>query len=106
MGLIWRKHPELDLAAQTVIVVDDILDEGDTLAAIKEYCAAEGAARVLTAVLVEKIRPRITNVQADYLGLTVPNRYVFGCGMDYEGFWRNADGIFAVVEEIGGSDTR
>lgn len=92
----WKKHHELSLQGETVVVVDDILDEGLTLEAIVRYCRHAGAARVLTAVLVEKERPRDIQLQVDYLGLKAPNRYLFGYGMDYKGFWRNADGIYAV----------
>ena len=94
--LHWRKHHELPLADQVVIIVDDILDAGHTLEAIVDYCRAQGAARVLTAVLVEKLRPRAVQLRPDYLGLEVPDRYVFGCGMDYKGYWRNAAGIYAM----------
>jgi hypoxanthine phosphoribosyltransferase len=94
--LHWRKHHELPLAAQTVVIVDDILDEGHTLEAIVAHCREQGAARVLSAVLVEKRRQREVQLRPDYLGLEVPDRYVFGCGMDYKGYWRNAAGIYAM----------
>lgn len=97
--LVWRKHHEVPLQNETVIVVDDILDEGHTLEAIVEYCRAQGVARLLTAVLIEKERDRETRIVTDYLGLKVPDRYVFGCGMDYQGYWRNANGIFAIADE-------
>ncbi len=100
--LVWRKQHEVPLRNETVVIVDDILDEGHTLDAIVAYCRAQGAARILTAVLVEKERERDADVVADYLGLKVPDRYVFGCGMDYKGYWRNADGIFATTDRAGG----
>ena len=56
----------------------------------------EGAASVRLLVLVEKERSRPPYVEADYVALTVPDRYVYGCGMDYQGYLRNAPGIFAV----------
>jgi hypoxanthine phosphoribosyltransferase len=79
-------------------VIDDILDEGLTLAAIVEHCRQEGAHRVWSAVLVEKQRQRAIEFQADFVGLTVPDRYVFGYGMDYKGYLRNARGIYAVAD--------
>ena len=97
--LHWRKHPENALAGRTVVVIDDILDEGHTLAAILDYCRAEGAARILSAVLVEKRRPRDVDLRPDFIGLDVPDRYVFGFGMDYKGYWRNAAGIFAAADD-------
>ncbi|HTG82710.1 MAG TPA: hypoxanthine-guanine phosphoribosyltransferase [Geobacteraceae bacterium] len=96
--LDWRVRPTEDLRGRTVLLVDDILDEGATLAAIIDYCTAEGATEVLTAVLVNKghdrkARPGLTG---DFVGLVSPDRFLFGCGMDYKGYWRNAPGIYAV----------
>jgi len=84
------------LAGQTVVVVDDILDEGITLAAVVAYCQQAGASRVLTAVLTEKDNGLQKPLQADIVGLTVPNRYVFGCGMDVYSWWRNLPEIRAL----------
>jgi len=79
--------------------VDDILDEGLTLSALRDWCVAEGAAAVQTAVLTRKRHARNgTGIRGDYVGLEVPDRYVFGSGMDYRGYLRNAPGIFAVAE--------
>jgi hypoxanthine phosphoribosyltransferase len=82
-----------------VLLVDDILDEGATLAAIERRYRDDGAREVLKAVLVVKDRPRSIAITPDFAGLTVPDRYVFGCGMDYKGYLRNAPGIYAVAEE-------
>ena len=94
--LSWQAQPKLDLTGRTVLLLDDILDEGITLLAIKERCLALGAKTVLTAVLVEKNLPHAKPMQADFIGLTVPNRYVFGCGMDAYGWWRNLPAIYAL----------
>jgi len=94
--LSWQAQPKLDLTGRTVVLLDDILDEGITLLAIKERCLALGAKTVLTAVLVEKNLPHAKPMQADFIGLTVPNRYVFGCGMDAYGWWRNLPAIYAL----------
>nr|WP_229819581.1 hypoxanthine-guanine phosphoribosyltransferase [Kushneria pakistanensis] len=95
--LFWRVSPEIPMAGRHVVIVDDILDEGATLAAILEYCHQAGAASVSSAVLVEKMHDRkaVPDLKADYCGLEVEDRYVFGFGMDYKGYWRNAPGIFA-----------
>lgn len=98
-ALDWKRPHEVGLAGRDVLVIDDILDEGLTLAAIAERCRDEGARRVWTAVLVEKLRPHAGDFRADFVGLTVPDRYVFGYGMDYKGFLRNARGIYAVADE-------
>ncbi|WP_457673664.1 hypoxanthine-guanine phosphoribosyltransferase [Thiolapillus sp.] len=97
--LQWKKTPECSLEGETVIIVDDILDEGHTLEAIAAYCREQGAAEVISVVLVHKLHERGNGFQADIVGLTTPDRYLFGYGMDYKGYWRNAPGIFAVEEE-------
>ncbi|GAB2897206.1 hypoxanthine-guanine phosphoribosyltransferase [Uliginosibacterium flavum] len=96
--LDWRVRPTQDLRGRTVLVLDDILDEGFTLQAILEYLKAEGAAEVLSAVLVHKDHPRkaVPGMRADFTGLDVADRFLFGCGMDYKGYWRNAPGIYAL----------
>ncbi|MCK0752547.1 MULTISPECIES: hypoxanthine-guanine phosphoribosyltransferase [Chromohalobacter] len=95
--LFWRVSPEIPMAGRHVVIVDDILDEGTTLAAILDYCRQAGAASISTAVLVDKRHDRkaVPGLQADYCSLEVVDRYVFGFGMDYKGYWRNAPGIFA-----------
>lgn len=95
--IVWSKQPELDLRDQTVVIVDDILDEGITLAEVVRFCHAAGAAQVLTAVLTEKDNGLQKPLQADVVGLVVPNRYVFGCGMDVYGWWRNLPEIRALI---------
>lgn len=96
--LDWRVTPSLSLKGRSVLIVDDILDQGATLQAIVDYCREQGAEQVLTAVLVDKehdrkVRPGLT---ADITGLSTPDRFLFGYGMDYHGYWRNAPGIYAV----------
>ncbi|MBB3232215.1 MULTISPECIES: hypoxanthine-guanine phosphoribosyltransferase [Halomonas] len=95
--LFWRVSPEIPMAGRHVVIVDDILDEGTTLAAILDYCRQAGAASITTAVLVDKRHDRkaVPDLKADYCSLEVVDRYVFGFGMDYKGYWRNAPGIFA-----------
>ncbi|MEQ8427679.1 MAG: hypoxanthine-guanine phosphoribosyltransferase [Gammaproteobacteria bacterium] len=95
----WLKKPEKSLKGKAVLLIDDILDEGITLAAIVEHCRNEGASAVYTAVLVEKLLDKPKPLEkADFTGLSVPNRYVFGYGMDYKEYHRNVSGIYAVKE--------
>ena len=96
--LDWRVRPTQDLRGRTVLVLDDILDEGHTLKAIIEHLKDEGAAEVLSAVLVHKLHDRkaTPGMRADFSGLDIADRFLFGCGMDYKGYWRNAPGIYAV----------
>jgi hypoxanthine phosphoribosyltransferase len=92
----WRAEPSTSLKGRTVLVVDDILDEGFTLAAIADQCRAAGASGVYTAVLIEKLHDRKADIKADFVGLQTEDRYLFGYGMDYKNQLRNAPGIFAV----------
>ena len=96
--LHWTVRPQLDLKGRTVLLLDDILDEGVTLAAIADYCSQQGAENILMAVLVEKLhRRKVTpGMRADFTGLEVGDRFLFGFGLDYRGYWRNAPGIYAV----------
>ncbi len=94
--LEWIKHHSTPLLERHVLIVDDILDEGYTLDAIVKACAKEGPAELASAVLTRKTHQRGVGFQADFVGLDAPDRYVFGYGMDYKGYLRNAPGIFAV----------
>jgi hypoxanthine phosphoribosyltransferase len=94
--LVWQSLPKLDLTNRTILLVDDILDEGITLLAIKEKCLALGAKEVLSAVLVDKVLQHSKPILADFVGLDVPNQYVFGYGMDAYGWWRNLPAIYSL----------
>ena len=97
--LRWLVKPDRDtIAGRTVLVLDDILDEGITLAAIKSQLLALGATACYTAVFAEKDLGRKKPIEADFVGVTVPNRYVFGFGMDVSGAWRNLPAVYAVNE--------
>lgn len=91
----WVQKPQAALQGRTILIVDDILDAGITLNAIVDYCWEQGAAAVYTAVLLEKLLDEPKPIQADFVGLAVANRYLFGYGLDYKGYWRNAAGIYA-----------
>jgi hypoxanthine phosphoribosyltransferase len=91
----WIHRPAISLEGRTVLIVDDILDEGITLAEIRRWCLAQGAAAVYTAVLVNKRLGREKPCTPDFVGLEAENRYLFGYGMDYKGYLRNWPGIYA-----------
>jgi hypoxanthine phosphoribosyltransferase len=93
--LHWIAGPQQDPKGRVVLLIDDILDEGTTLAGIETRYRGDGAREVYKAVLVVKDRPRQHDVHIDFPGLPVPDRYVFGCGMDYKGYLRNVAGIYA-----------
>lgn len=95
-ALDWHYRPSDLIRGEQILIVDDILDEGHTLEAIIAACREDGAAAVHSAVLVEKQRPHAC--QADFVGVVVPDRYLFGYGLDYRRYFRNCPGIFAVAD--------
>lgn len=95
--LSWLKQPSVDLTDCTVIVVDDIFDQGITLEAVVAAATSNQAKRVYSAVLASKLHDRqLSDYRPDFCALTVPDRYVFGCGMDYRGHWRHLPDIYAL----------
>lgn len=99
--LTWIVEPRTSLEGRTVVIVDDILDGGITLRGIVDYVEQNKAKEVLTAVLVDKHHKRVENglQKADYVGLTIDDHFIFGYGMDYNEYLRNAPGIFMVSPE-------
>lgn len=97
-ALSWRAAPWTSVKGRTVLVVDDILDEGLTLAAIRDRMLKLGATECYTAVATEKLNGKEKPIRADFVALTVPDRFVFGFGMDVRGAWRNLPAIYAVKE--------
>jgi hypoxanthine phosphoribosyltransferase len=97
----WKAEPTNDLSGRTVVVVDDILDSGLTLSEVMNYCRSKGAKEVYSAVLVDKADARQAGgvERADFTGVNVENLFVFGYGMDYKEYLRNAPGIYAVAPE-------
>jgi hypoxanthine phosphoribosyltransferase len=95
----WLRRPGDVIRGEHVLVIDDIFDEGLTMERIVAACREDGAAGVVSAVLVEKERPRSCAYRPDIVGLTVPNRYVMGYGLDYKSYFRNARGIIAAAAE-------
>jgi hypoxanthine phosphoribosyltransferase len=94
----WTVSPRENVQNRVVLVLDDILDEGITLAAIRERVMSQGAAAFYSAVFADKDIGRCKPISADFVGIVVPNRYVFGFGMDVRGVWRNLPAIYAVKE--------
>jgi len=95
-ALSWRAAPRTPVEGRTVIVLDDILDEGLTLAAIVDRLTELGARKCYTAVATEKLNGKNKPIQADFVALTVPDRFVFGFGMDVSGHFRNLPAIYAM----------
>jgi hypoxanthine phosphoribosyltransferase len=100
----WKVIPRSNVQGRTVVVLDDILDEGETLAHVKQRLLEMGAAEVVLAVFADKDIGKSKPVKADYIGLTLPNKFVVGYGMDAYGYWRNLPGIWAI--KTIGTDTQ
>ena len=92
----WRVTPPDGVRGRTVLVLDDILDGGETMSAIRDRIVENGAQAFYCAVLVDKMLGRAKPMAADFVGLKIPDRFVFGCGMDAKGFWRNLPEIRAM----------
>jgi hypoxanthine phosphoribosyltransferase len=99
--ITWRVSPGTDVKDRVVLVLDDILDQGHTLAAIRGELTEAGATRFYSAVFADKKIGRPKPIAADFVGITVPNCYVFGFGMDVYGWWRNLPAVYA-LREAGG----
>lgn len=94
----WKVEPKGNVSGRVVLVLDDILDIGDTMFAIRERVLGLGAEAFYSAVLTDKNKGRAKPICADFVGLSLPDRYVFGCGMDAHGIWRNLPAIYALSE--------
>ncbi|OQW98354.1 MAG: hypoxanthine-guanine phosphoribosyltransferase [Thiothrix lacustris] len=95
--ITWLHKPEAALVGRHVLLVDDILDEGYTLREVARWCREQGAASVHIAVLADKQHDRrVEGIWCDFSAIELVDRYVFGFGMDYKEYWRNANGIYAV----------
>lgn len=99
-GLLWKRQPDPALiSGRHLLVIDDILDEGHTLVAIREALLQFEPASLAVAVLAEKLHDRrAADAHAEFIGLAVADRYVFGCGMDYQEYWRQLPAIYAVKQ--------
>jgi hypoxanthine phosphoribosyltransferase len=96
--LDWKVSPRENVSGRVVLVLDDILDEGQTMAGIRERVLAEGAQGFYSAVFCDKTIKKEKPIRADFVGLSLPDRYVFGFGMDVHGAWRNLPAIYALRE--------
>ncbi len=103
-ALNWLVYPRERISGRDILLVDDILDEGNTLAAVKAYCEQQGAKSVFTAVLADKKHARrLPGISADCAGLVLEDKFVFGSGLDFKGYLRNVPGIYAIDEALLGS---
>ena len=94
----WRVEPHANVEGRVVLVLDDILDKGITMASIRERIMGNGAKAFYSAVFADKDISKSKPIRADFVGVTLPDRYVFGFGMDIYGSWRNLPAIYAVKD--------
>lgn len=94
----WKVEPGENVRGRVVLLIDDILDEGHTLHALRERVMALGAQRCYSAVFADKLHGKTKPIHADFVGIQIPDRFVFGYGMDIQGAWRNLPAIYAVKE--------
>jgi hypoxanthine phosphoribosyltransferase len=94
--VVWKVIPRQNVAGRTIVVLDDILDEGETLAHVKQRLLDMGAAEVIVAVFADKDIGRPKPIVADITGVTLPNAFVVGFGMDVYGYWRNLPGLWSI----------
>ncbi|WP_296951731.1 hypoxanthine-guanine phosphoribosyltransferase [uncultured Massilia sp.] len=97
--VVWKVVPRQSVEGRVIIVVDDILDEGETLAHVKQRLLDMGAAEVILAVFADKDLGKTKPVTADIVGLTIPNQFVVGFGMDAHGYWRNLPGLWVIRDQ-------
>jgi hypoxanthine phosphoribosyltransferase len=96
--LHWKVAPHENVRNKVVLVLDDILDEGHTMHAIKQRVLALGAKKFYCAVFADKENGKEKPICADFVGTKLPERFVFGFGMDIHGAWRNLPAIYAVKD--------
>ena len=93
-GLHWKVAPQENVRGKVVLVLDDILDEGETLHAIRQRVLELGASKFFCAVFADKNNGKNKPIRANFVGTTLPDKFVFGFGMDIHGAWRNLPAAF------------
>ena len=92
--VVFKSKPTIDLTNRTILILDDILDEGITMKCINEFIAEQGAKEIINCFLFKKDISRKIQFSNIYYGIKVPNKYIFGMGMDVKGLWRNMLDIY------------
>ena len=98
--LDWKFKPDVSIAGEHVLLIDDIFDEGITLKTIVEELGKENPLSIESCVLLNKEHERkVADFDVDFVGINVADRYVYGCGMDFHGYLRHLPGIYAIKED-------
>lgn len=98
--LMFRQVPLPDIAGRHVLILDDILDSGVTLATVREKLEDAGPLSIRTCVLLEKKRTRVRAVEPDYVGFEIADEFVVGYGLDYMERYRNLPCIGVLRKEL------
>ncbi|MBE6885718.1 MAG: hypoxanthine phosphoribosyltransferase, partial [Ruminococcaceae bacterium] len=94
------KDLDVDVAGRHILLVEDILDSGMTLQYIMEMLSQRGAADIKICTLLDKPERRKVNIQADYFGFVIPDKFVVGYGLDYDETYRNIPYVGVLKPEI------
>lgn len=98
-GAMMRSELPANLGGRHVLIVDDILDSGQTIALLRAMIGEQGPASVRTCVLLDKQVERAVDVRAEYVGFEIPDEFVVGYGLDYDGHYRNLPEIAVLRPE-------
>ncbi|QZY56259.1 hypoxanthine phosphoribosyltransferase [Crassaminicella profunda] len=88
----------MDLKDYDVLVIDDIADTGLTMEFVLEHLKAKNPASIKCCVLLDKPSRRKTELEADYVGFTIPDKFIVGYGLNYGDYYRNVPYVFAFVD--------
>lgn len=98
--LRWLSPLSMDVRGRSVLLVDDVFDRGLTLSLLHDHLMAAGAQQILSAVIARKDVEHLTSYRPDFIALECGADYLFGCGMDYHGYWRNLPEIRALPDDL------
>ena len=95
-----KKDIDTDIKDKNVLIIEDIVDSGNTLALLKENLSSRGAKSVKIASLLSKPSRRVVNVDIDYVGAEIPDEFVVGYGLDMDEKYRQMDYIGVLKPEV------
>jgi hypoxanthine phosphoribosyltransferase len=98
--LRWIKVPTVELLNKHILIVDDLIDEGVSLTEVFNYCDSKSPASIKVAVLLSKETTRrvVETIIPNYIGLSIPDKFIFGFGIDYKNYHRNLLDIYTVED--------
>jgi hypoxanthine phosphoribosyltransferase len=87
-----------DLTGRTVIIIEDIVDTGNTLVALKELFKQQNVKHFKVATLFFKPEALVNDIKIDYVGIRIPNKFIVGYGLDYDGLGRNLPEVYQLKD--------